>query len=279
MHMYVYVHAHVWSKGQSQASFPGTLPTSFEHGLPLAGRSLIGLHWLSIKPKGSSCLCLHNVGLQTTTSGMFLWCLRTKLRSSSWQGKHFAIWASSHHIIKNSKSIFHIPFLLSNPHYILTAINRTSTLFPDANWPVQGHSMQISESGFGAFFCLASNGVAFPLSQGDWIWTKRSCLEREFKNTEFCSGNLKTQEIRRGQTLEAPLPFVIPANQDMELAEPSSLVRMTLRSLVGMHLRSCVARSLGSWDLYSWINIPRASSEAGHYCSLPQFALRPWDSH
>lgn len=31
MHMYRYVHAHVWSKGQSQASFPGTLPTSFEH--------------------------------------------------------------------------------------------------------------------------------------------------------------------------------------------------------------------------------------------------------
>lgn len=188
-----------------------------------------------------------------------MWCLRTKLRSLSWQGKHFAIWASSHRNIENSKSIFHVPLLLSNPHYILTAINRTSTLFTDAKWPVQGHSMQISESGFGAFFCLASNAVAFPLSQGDWIWAKRSCLEREFKGTGFCSGNLKTQEIRRGSDSGSSSPFVIPASQNMELAETSSLVGMTLRSLVGMHLRSCMARSLGSWDLYSWINIPRAS--------------------
>lgn len=160
--MYVYVHAHVWSKGQSQALVPGTLPNSI--GWEITNWTTL----LSIKPKGSSCLCLHNMGLQATTSGMFVWHLRTKLRSSSQQGKHFAIWASSHHNIKNSKSIFHVPFLLSNPHYILTAINRTSTLFPDANWPVQGHSMQISESGFGAFFCLASNGGGFSFIPG-WL--------------------------------------------------------------------------------------------------------------
>lgn len=84
---------------------------------------------------------------------------------------------------------------------------------------------------------------------------------------------LKRQE--EVQTLEAPLPSVVPASQDMELAETSSLVGMTLRSLVGMHLRSCMARSLGSWDLYSWINIPRASWQLATIVACPSLLSGP----
>lgn len=152
-------------------------------------------------------------------------------------------------------------------------------LFTDAKWPVQGHSIQISESGFGDFFCLVSNAVAFPLSQGDWIWTKRSCLEREFKGTGFCSGNLKTQETRRGSDPGSSSPLCCPCQPGHGACWNQLSCRDDFEESCRHAFEEPHGQNFGFMRSLFMDKHPQSILAAGHYCSLPQFALRPRDSH